>query len=506
MSDLKPKPGRLSLLGLVKEVFNWYPSHYPVEERKLLFKLDLSILVFACLCFFVKYLDQTNINNAYVSGLKEDFDLYGNELNYFNICYFTSYVVFQIPGLLLMSRPKLARWLLPTLEVLWGICTFAQSRVTNVNQLYALRVLVGMLEAPVFAGTHFVLGSWYSGPELFKRAGTWFIMNPAGSAISGYLQAAAYTNLSGVSGMPGWRWLFIIDGVFTIPVALLGFLIFPGIPGSPKPFYLTDRDIVLAKERTERAKIRRPGKMSLDVFKRTFKRWHIWLFVGCYICMIISGYPAGYMSLWLKAEGYTVKQINQLPTVTYGVQIVVSWLGTTLAAIYPEWIIFTIASAFCLFSTIVMIIWNVPTGLKSVNSGSAFPGELFADVFRFIAWYFLGAAGCLSPILYSTINTIVKDDSEERALIMGAMMSVGYSFNIWVPLLAFPTAGPNGAPRWRHGWPVSFVFYFLLWAGFVVAIVIYRREQKKENSEFSQDSSDEERETVVVNTVPTRKT
>jgi hypothetical protein len=51
-----------------------------------------------------------------------------------------------------------ARWLLPTLEVLWGICTFAQSRVTNVNQLYALRVLVGMFEAPVFAGTHFVLG------------------------------------------------------------------------------------------------------------------------------------------------------------------------------------------------------------------------------------------------------------------------------------------------------------------------------------------------------------
>jgi hypothetical protein len=53
-----------------------------------------------------------------------------------------------------------ARWLLPTLEVLWGICTFAQSRVTNVNQLYALRVLVGMLEAPVFAGTHFVLGMY----------------------------------------------------------------------------------------------------------------------------------------------------------------------------------------------------------------------------------------------------------------------------------------------------------------------------------------------------------
>ncbi|KAL2689195.1 hypothetical protein Neosp_003247 [[Neocosmospora] mangrovei] len=274
-TDIKKK--RLSLLGLLKEIFNWYPSEYPSEERKLLFKLDVSILVFACLCY------QTNISNAYVSGLKEDFGLYGNELNYFNVCYYTAYVVFQVPGMLLMSRPSLARWLLPTLEVLWGIVTFAQSRVTNVHQLYAARFLVGMLEAPVFAGTHFILGSWYSGPELFKRAGTWFVCNPLGSMVSGYLQAAAYKNLSGVGGMPGWKWLFIIDGIFTIPVAFLGFIIFPGVPDSPRPFFLTENDISLAKQRLERYRIRRPGKIGRDVFKRTIKRWHIWVFVFCYM-------------------------------------------------------------------------------------------------------------------------------------------------------------------------------------------------------------------------------
>lgn len=51
--------------------------------------------------------DQTNISNAYVSGLKEEFGLYGNELNYFNVCYYVAYVIFQIPGMLLMSRPLL---------------------------------------------------------------------------------------------------------------------------------------------------------------------------------------------------------------------------------------------------------------------------------------------------------------------------------------------------------------------------------------------------------------
>lgn len=68
------------------------------------------------------------------------------------------YFIFYLP--LTLANICSARWLLPTLEVLWGICTFAQSRVTNVHQLYALRFLVGMLEAPVFAGTHFILGDY----------------------------------------------------------------------------------------------------------------------------------------------------------------------------------------------------------------------------------------------------------------------------------------------------------------------------------------------------------
>lgn len=76
------------------------------------------------------------------------------------------------------------------------------------------------------------------------------------------------------------------------------------------------------------------------------------------------------MNLWLKAEGYSVTQVNKLPTVIYAVQIVASWFGTTIAAIYPSWAIYSIASLGCLFSTLCMIIWNIPKGLKYVLSGT----------------------------------------------------------------------------------------------------------------------------------------
>lgn len=44
----------------------WYPKDMPHEEKSLTLKLDLSILIFGCLSFFTKYLDQQSITNAYV--------------------------------------------------------------------------------------------------------------------------------------------------------------------------------------------------------------------------------------------------------------------------------------------------------------------------------------------------------------------------------------------------------------------------------------------------------
>lgn len=50
----------------------WYPKGMSNAEKKLVLKLDLSILTFGCLSFFTKYLDQQAITNAYVSYVPND--------------------------------------------------------------------------------------------------------------------------------------------------------------------------------------------------------------------------------------------------------------------------------------------------------------------------------------------------------------------------------------------------------------------------------------------------
>jgi hypothetical protein len=87
------------------------------------------------------------------------------------------YLVFQVPSLLLLSRPKIARYYLPTMEVLWSIVTFTQSQMRNRNDIYGTRFLLGLLETPVASGTTYVLGSWYRPEEVFKRTGVWYVSN-----------------------------------------------------------------------------------------------------------------------------------------------------------------------------------------------------------------------------------------------------------------------------------------------------------------------------------------
>lgn len=77
-----------STLDAVKETpkrgwrsYIWDTFDKSPEERKFLFKLDAALLTFASLGYFIKYLDQINVNNAFVSGMKEDLGLYGNQVS-----------------------------------------------------------------------------------------------------------------------------------------------------------------------------------------------------------------------------------------------------------------------------------------------------------------------------------------------------------------------------------------------------------------------------------------
>lgn len=62
-------------------------------ERRLLFKIDFFILTYVCLMYWVNYLDRANLNNAYVSGAREDLNFKGTQLNQINTIFYGGYLL-----------------------------------------------------------------------------------------------------------------------------------------------------------------------------------------------------------------------------------------------------------------------------------------------------------------------------------------------------------------------------------------------------------------------------
>ena len=258
-------------------------------ERRLLLKLDASILTIGCLGFFMKYLDQGNLSNAYVSGMQEQLSMYGNEYTYAQTMYTVAYAVMQVPSTLIIQKIRPSIWL-AVMEVAWGAFTFAQAGIQNVPELYAFRFLVGLFESSFFPALLYLLGSWYTKTELAKRVALFHMTAPLGTAFGGYLQAAVYENLSGARGIEGWRWLYIVCGCMTVPVGIATFAVLPDTPYTTRVWFLSAEERELAIERVRRAGKAPPVKIRLATFKTILSSWKWYGFV--------IGYVVGFSLLW----------------------------------------------------------------------------------------------------------------------------------------------------------------------------------------------------------------
>lgn len=88
--ELQSKDASTQVPGPVPACQKWYQWFAPTDtpaERRLILKLDGLIIVFVFLAYWAKVLDSSATSTAYVSGMKEDLGLYGNQLNYLNTVY-----------------------------------------------------------------------------------------------------------------------------------------------------------------------------------------------------------------------------------------------------------------------------------------------------------------------------------------------------------------------------------------------------------------------------------
>ncbi|KAL7422611.1 hypothetical protein Q5752_003259 [Cryptotrichosporon argae] len=427
------------------------------DERKLVLKLDVSLMIFSILGLTLRYVDQQNISTAFTSGMKEDLNMYGNQYNTVAACWSVGYVIGQIPGNILLNRVPPHRCvtacqLLPDasmifcLEIGWTIMTLCTTWVKNWHQLCFIRFMVGLFESAYYPGLLFIIGSWYTKRELGKRSNFFQAATALGTLVAGVMQAGIYKTLNGVDGRAGWRWMFIIDAVISLPVAVAAYFFIPDLPFTTKrSWILSADDLALARSRLTDAGRLGPaaGGLSRKALKKVVLTWHIWLFTLVYSCYIfaqselgryleqsapLSPDPQQSMAYWLKDSTdptYTVEQINYYPCGIWATQIV--------SALSFAFISDRFLGGRRWPPLILVALWHcmdcaVLAGLPVYQANRAT---------RWVLYYLSGVVNCTPGLLYAWCSEILGHSSEKRGIVMGTFNAVSFAFNAWLPLLLF---------------------------------------------------------------------
>lgn len=130
-----------------------YEPGRSMEETAFVQRLDFCVLTILSLGYFIKNLDQTNISNAYVSGMKEDLQMNNNELNMIDVAWTCGYVIGQVPSQIILTKVRPSIWI-PSCEALWTMLTFCLAAVTTSNHVIAIRFFVGLLESIFYPAAH----------------------------------------------------------------------------------------------------------------------------------------------------------------------------------------------------------------------------------------------------------------------------------------------------------------------------------------------------------------
>jgi len=299
------------LLGLF-----WRRRAEKVAERTRL-RVSLHLIPYLFFLYILAYLDRVNMS---VAGLgmseppsKEGLGMGTDVLGLAFGIFFWGYWILEVPSTISVVRWG-ARWVFVRILVLWGICatmmgfvglpffsrfcswlpTFHQDPA--VNQFYVLRFLLGFFEGGFFPSVIFYLSLWFRPQDRAKAIASFMAAIPLSSVLG--LPASGLLLKVHWFGLPGWRWVFIIEGIAPILAGFVTIFFLPDRPEKAKWLPPEERDwLVNELSSEERSKKVHGPAVSLPHLGLVL------LLTSVYFCVNVYSYGLGsFMPKLIKSQ------------------------------------------------------------------------------------------------------------------------------------------------------------------------------------------------------------
>jgi len=280
--------------------------------RGVVRKISVRLLPFLFLLYIIAFLDRVNVSFA---GLEMMRDLNFSD-RVFGLgagIFFVGYVVFEIPGALLVERWS-ARRVIARILVTWGIVTVLVALVRTPGQFYAARFLLGAAEAGFFPGVVVYLTHWFRYEDRAKAAALFMaaipVANVIGSPLAGGILGVQW------AGWPGWRWLFVLEGIPAVIFGVVTLYFLPDWPRDAKWLEPEERNWITQElEREKEAKAKTAGVSIAQALRMP----SVVLLTLVYFLAVtgIYGFAVWFPTILKRATGFTNVTVTLLAALPY---------------------------------------------------------------------------------------------------------------------------------------------------------------------------------------------
>ncbi|TDD54283.1 MFS transporter [Saccharopolyspora elongata] len=266
-------------------------------------RVGWRILPLLILCYTFAYLDRVNIGFAKLQ-MQEDVGISESVYGLAAGIFFLGYVIFEVPSNLLLAKIGTRKTIF-RIMVLWGLTSAAMMFVSDATSFYVLRFLLGVFEAGFAPGIIFYLTYWYPPARMAAAMGLLMLPGPIGSMLGGPVSSWLITNFEGVAGLHGWQWMFLLEGLPCVVLAVVVWLTLADTPDQAKWLSAEEKELL----RRDLAVDRDKGTHS---FRQVLRDPRVYALAIGYFCLISGLYA---VSFWLPT---ILKENGLTDTVTIG--------------------------------------------------------------------------------------------------------------------------------------------------------------------------------------------
>ncbi|KAG5951734.1 hypothetical protein E4U53_002383 [Claviceps sorghi] len=252
--------------------------------------------------------------------------------------FYCSFLFAELPSQLISKKLGPDTWI-PIQMVTWSIVAASQAALSGKTSFYVTRSLLGLIEGGFIPDTILYLSYFFTNAELPKRL-SWFWTSYQATQIVGAFLAYGILQLRGNGGLrEGWRYMFLIEGIFTGLIGVWTWLYLPASPTQtargkykgllrPKEGWFTEKEETMM---VTRVLLDDPGKASMHnrqglswpLFREALTDYHLWPIYLLGLTWIIPFIPPqAYITLTCKALGFNTFETNLLTIPAYTLFII----------------------------------------------------------------------------------------------------------------------------------------------------------------------------------------